>query len=100
MNDQIERTVQCLKLNKELPGLPKPPFPGPLGKKIFENISAEAWAMWRDDMQIKVLNEYRLSMSDPAAHQVLLKQMKLFLNLESGEAVAEVGDPLKGGKVG
>lgn len=100
MNEQIERKVLCLKLNKELPGLSKPPFPGSLGKKIFENISAEAWAMWREDMQIKVLNEYRLSMSDPAAHQVLLKQMKLFLNLESGEALAEVGDSTKGKNIG
>lgn len=91
MSEQNEKLVQCLKLNKQLPGLQKPPFPGPLGKKIYENISAEAWSMWREDMQIKVLNEYRLSMSDPAAHQVLLKQMKLFLNLESGEQV-DVGN--------
>ena len=95
MNEQNERIVMCSKLKKQLAGLIKPPFPGPLGKKIFENVSQEAWTMWKDDMQIKVLNEYRLSMSDPAAHQVLLKQMKLFLNLESGEQV-EVGDEKRG----
>lgn len=93
-----DRLVICSKLNKELPGLEKPPFPGPLGKTIFEKVSKEAWSAWRDDMQIKILNEYRLSMSDPAAHQVLLKQMKLFLNLESGESVATVGDAERGRK--
>ncbi len=96
MSEQTERIVHCVKFDKDLPGLEKPPFPGPLGKKIYENVSAEAWSAWRNDMQIKVLNEYRLSMSDPAAHQVLLKQMKLFLNLESGENVADVGDEKRG----
>lgn len=96
MSEKNVRLVKCVKFDKELPGLEKPPFPGQLGKVIFENVSAEAWREWREDMQIKVLNEYRLSMSDPEAHQVLLKQMKLFLNLESGEAVASVGDATRG----
>ena len=100
MTENNERLVMCCKLNKELPGLEKPPFPGPLGKTIYEKVSKEAWKAWREDMQIKVLNEYRLSMSDPEAHQVLLKQMKLFLNLESGEKVAEVGDAERGRKEG
>ena len=98
MSENKERLVICSKFSKELPGLEKPPFPGILGKTIFEKVSKEAWKAWREDMQIKVLNEYRLSMSDPEAHQVLLKQMKLFLNLESGEAVVAVGDEERGRK--
>ncbi len=96
MSENNERLLMCSKLKKELPGLEKPPFPGSLGKIIFENVSKEAWKAWREDMQIKVLNEYRLSMSDPEAHQVLLKQMKLFLNLESDGSVAAVGDAERG----
>lgn len=96
MSHENKRLVLCSKLGKELPGLEKPPFPGSLGKTIFEKVSQEAWKSWREDMQIKVLNEYRLSMSDPEAHQVLLKQMKLFLNLENGEAVVAVGDEERG----
>jgi Fe-S cluster biosynthesis and repair protein YggX len=81
------RLVQCVKLGKELPGLPKPPFPGDLGQSIFDSVSEQAWKMWRDDMQIKVLNEYRLNMGDPKDYQVLIDQMLLFLNLKAGSVV-------------
>lgn len=89
------RKVNCLKLGRELPGLEKPPFPGEMGRKIYENISEEAWRMWRDDMQIKVLNEYRLNMGDPKDYQALVDQMLLFLNLKSGQA-AEVENESRG----
>ena len=91
----MSRTVKCLKLEKELPGLDKPPFGGEVGKRIFENISAEAWRMWKEDMQIKVLNEYRLNMGDAKDYQVLVDQMMLFLNLKAGE-IAEVENPDRG----
>jgi len=92
------RTVKCIKLGRELPGLEKPPFPGELGKQIFENISAEAWLQWKNDLQIKILNEYRLNMSDPKDYQTLMQQMKLFLNLEGGGKVAEVENADRGKK--
>ncbi|RME60670.1 MAG: oxidative damage protection protein [Candidatus Dadabacteria bacterium] len=82
-----QRTVFCKKLKKELPGLEKPPFPGELGKLIYENISKEAWDMWVNDIQIKVLNEYRLNMGDPKDYQFLMDQMCFFLNLKEGEEV-------------
>ena len=52
------RLVQCVKLQKELPGLDEPPWPGDLGKKVFEKVSAEAWKMWEERMKL-ILNEYR-----------------------------------------
>lgn len=91
-----ERTVKCLKLGKDLPGLEKPPFGGETGKLIFENISKQAWSMWKDDMQIKVLNEYRLNMSDKADYQKLVDQMMLFLNLKGEGVVAEVENSERG----
>lgn len=81
------RKLKCIKLGKELEGLEKPPFAGEIGQKIFEQVSQEAWLMWRDDMQIKVLNEYRLNMGDPKDYQVLVDQMLLFLNLKEGAQV-------------
>ncbi len=81
-----ERTVKCAKLGKDLPGLDKPPFGGDLGKKIFETVSAEAWRGWQD-MQIKVLNEYRLNMANPKDYQLLVEQMMAFLNLKEGPVV-------------
>ena len=90
-----ERTVNCKKLGKELPGLSKPPFAGEVGQLIYDNISEQAWKMWADDMQIKVLNEYRLNMGDPEDYKALVEQMMLFLNLQEGE-VAEVENAERG----
>ena len=87
MTQDRSRMVNCVKLGKELPGLEKPPFPGEIGQKIYDKVSAQAWSMWRDDMQIKVLNEYRLNMGDPKDYQVLVDQMLLFLNLKEGQVV-------------
>ena len=90
-----ERLVKCLKLGRELPGLDKPPFKGEIGQKIYERISKQAWSMWKEDMQIKVLNEYRLNMGDPKDYQILLDQMLAFLNLKEGEVV-EVENATRG----
>lgn len=91
----MARTVLCSKFKKELPGLEKPPFGGEIGKKIFDSVSAEAWSQWSTDVQIKVLNEYRLNMGDPRDYQVLVDQMLRFLGLEQG-TVAEVENSERG----
>lgn len=90
-----ERLVNCLKLNKELPGLEKPPFSGKIGQEIFEKISKTAWEMWTKDMQIKVINEYRLNMGDKDDYNMLVEQMLLFLNLKEGSTV-EVENATRG----
>jgi Fe-S cluster biosynthesis and repair protein YggX len=90
-----ERLVMCSRLGKELPGLKKLPFPGEIGQQIYDRVSQQAWDMWNKDMQIKVLNEYRLNMGDPKDYQVLVEQMLLFLNLKAG-AVAEVENADRG----
>jgi Fe-S cluster biosynthesis and repair protein YggX len=92
-----ERLVFCAKFQKDLPGLEKPPFSGEAGKLIFEKISAQAWKLWKDDMQIKVLNEYRLNMADKNDYQKLVDQMYLFLNLKEG-SVVEVENAERGRK--
>lgn len=89
------RNVLCKKFGKELPGLEKPPFPGELGKKIFENVSAQAWKSWADDMQIKVVNEYRLNMGTKKDYDFLVEQMLAYLNLKGG-AVVEVENAERG----
>jgi Fe-S cluster biosynthesis and repair protein YggX len=87
----------CSKFKRELPGLEKPPFGGEIGKMIFERVSAEAWGQWNADVQIKVLNEYRLNMADPKDYKVLVDQMMRFLGLEEG-TVAEVENAERGRK--
>ena len=91
----MTRLVKCKKFDKELPGLAKAPFSGEVGQEIYENISEEAWLAWTKDMQIKVINEYRLNMGVKADYEKLIEQMMLFLNLKSGENL-EVENPERG----
>ena len=71
------RTVQCIKLGKEAEGLKVQPYPGLLGKRIFENISQEAWSMWLAH-QTMLINEYRLSPIEPTARKFLEEEMEKF----------------------
>lgn len=69
--------VQCVKLGRELPGLEKPPFPGELGLRIFENVSAEGYALWQPHMTI-LINHYGLNPADPDTRKILREQMEEF----------------------
>lgn len=71
------RMVNCVKLHRELPGLEKPPFSGPLGQRIYDHISAEAYAEWKPQLTI-LINHYGLNPADPEARQMLRKQMEAF----------------------
>jgi Fe-S cluster biosynthesis and repair protein YggX len=71
------RTVFCQKFQKELPGLDAPPWPGELGERIYQNISAEAWKMWEERMKM-ILNEYRLMPWQKEAQQLVTKHMEDF----------------------
>ncbi len=79
------RTVFCVKLKRELPGLDEVPFDGhPLGQRIYEHVSKEAWAMWVEHMKM-IMNEYRLNLGTPQAQEFLLKQMEQFFFGEGAE---------------
>ena len=71
------RTVKCVKLGKEAPGLEKPPLPGELGKRIFESVSEEAWGQWLEHQKM-LMNEYRIDLSDKSSRQILKTQMEQF----------------------
>jgi Fe-S cluster biosynthesis and repair protein YggX len=72
-----DRTVHCVKLGRELPGLERPPMPGELGKRIYEQVSAEAWQQWTEQQKM-IINEYRLSLVDPQARKFLREQAERF----------------------
>jgi Fe-S cluster biosynthesis and repair protein YggX len=72
------RTVFCVKLQRELPALPSPPWPGPLGQRIYEQVSAEAWQMWEERMKM-ILNEYRLMPWQKEAQDLIARHMEEFL---------------------
>ena len=69
--------VKCIKLNIEAEGLDSSPYPGDLGKRIYENVSKQAWQMWLSQ-QTMLINEYRLSMLDPKAREMLATEMEKF----------------------
>jgi Fe-S cluster biosynthesis and repair protein YggX len=74
----MPRTILCKLLNKELPGLDAPPFPGPKGQEIFEHYSAEAWLAWQDT-QTMLINEKHLNMMDKESRKYLNDQRDKFL---------------------
>lgn len=77
------RMVECVKLGRTLPGLDKPPFPGELGQRIYEQVSAEGYALWLPHMTI-LINHYALNPADPETRALLRQEMNAFF---FGEAV-------------
>ena len=71
------RLVFCVKLQKELPGLDAPPWPGPIGQRIYEAVSAQAWKLW-EERQKMILNEYRVMPWQKEGQELILKQMEDF----------------------
>ena len=83
----MARTVNCVKLGREAEGMDFPPYPGPLGKRIYENVSKEAWAGWLKH-QTMLANENRLSLADPSARKYLSEQTEAYF-FGSGAAQVE-----------
>ncbi len=79
----MTRMVNCAKLSKELEGLDRPTYPGELGKRIYLNISKEAWASWVQH-QTMLINEYRLTPIEPKARTFLEEEMEKFLFGDGG----------------
>ena len=71
----MTRMVNCIKLGREAEGLERPPVPGALGQRIFENVSKEAWQQWVK-YQTMLINENRLNLMDPKARKYLAEQME------------------------
>lgn len=79
----MSRTVFCKRYKKDLPGLDAPPFPGPKGQEVFEQVSAQAWNEWQS-LQTMLINEKHLNMMDKDARKYLNEQRDKYL---AGEAV-------------
>ena len=83
----MTRTVHCIKLDRDAPGLDFPPYPGDLGKRIFDNVSKEAWQGWLKH-QTMLVNENRLNLADASARQYLARQMERYFFGEGAERPA------------
>ena len=71
----MTRMVQCVYLKREAQGLDRPPYPGPLGQRVYESVSKEAWARWINH-QTMLINEYRLTPIEPKARKFLEGEME------------------------
>ena len=71
----MPRMIQCVKLGREAEGLDFPPYPGPLGQRIFAHVSKEAWRQWLEHQKMLV-NENRLNLADRKARDYLAQQME------------------------
>lgn len=73
----MARMVKCVKLGREAEGLDLPPMPGALGKRVWENVSKEAWQGWLQQ-QTRLINENRLNLLDPQARKYLAEQTEKY----------------------
>jgi len=71
------RRVFCIRLGRELPGLPVLPFAGPLGQRLYDNVSLEAWGQWLAQSKM-VINEYRLNLSTAEGRERLMQECEKF----------------------
>jgi Fe-S cluster biosynthesis and repair protein YggX len=83
----MTRMIQCTYLKKEAEGLAYLPYPGDLGKRIYDNISKEAFELWKKH-QTMLVNENRLNLADLRARQYLARQMEQFLFGDGGDKPA------------
>jgi len=89
---QMVRMVNCIKLGRELPGLEKPPFPGELGQRIFDNVSAQGYALWQPHMTI-LINHYALNPADPETRRMLRREMEDFFFGENALVTENLSPP-------
>lgn len=88
----MSHMVHCVKLGKEAPGMKFPPFPNELGKRIYNNVSQEAWDGWLR-YQTMIINENRLSLADPRARQYITQQMENYFFGEGADQISGYTPP-------
>ena len=88
----MARTVQCIKLGIEAEGLDFPPYPGEMGKRLWESVSKQAWAESMQQ-QTMLVNENRLNLADQRAREYLKRQMEKHFFGDGADVVQGYGPP-------
>ena len=73
----MPRMVKCVKLGKELPGIPYKPFNNELGQRIYDNVSMDAWRQWIEHSKM-IVNEYRIDLASPQGQKLMLEQAEKY----------------------
>jgi len=87
-----EHIVHCAKLDKDLPGIDETPFDHPLGQRIYDNVSKQAWDMWKEHLKM-IINEFRLNPATLEAQEMIIKQMEAYFFGEGGDAPPDYVPP-------
>jgi len=74
----MPRMVTCVKLGKELPGIPYKPFNNELGQRIYDNVSMDAWRQWIEHSKM-IVNEYRIDLASPQGQKLMLEQAEKYV---------------------
>ncbi len=73
----MPRMVNCVKLGREAEGLEKPPIKGDLGKRVFENVSKEAWRLWLEHSKM-LINEYRMDLMSESGQRIWMTELEKY----------------------
>ena len=90
----MSRMVQCVKLGREAEGLEKQPIKGELGKRVFDNVSKEAWKMWLEHSKM-LINEYRLDLISESGERIWMTELEKYFFGEGAALPAEFVAPPK-----
>lgn len=83
--------VHCVKLGREAPGLEKPPLKGPVGQRVFENVSAEAWRKWLEHSKM-LINEFRLDVTSEQGQNIWFTELDKYFWGEGSAAPPDFVD--------
>jgi len=74
----------CSRCGKpgEAPPVRRVPFPPAVKQKVLDSVCTACWREW-EDMEVKVINEYRLNFIDPEHRAMLQRACLEFLNLSA-----------------
>lgn len=87
----MSRMVHCVKLGREAPGLEKPPLKGPVGQRVFENVSAEAWRKWLEHSKM-LINEFRLDVTSEQGQNIWFTELDKYFWGEGSAAPPDFVD--------
>jgi Fe-S cluster biosynthesis and repair protein YggX len=93
----MARMVKCVVLKREAEGLDRPPHPGSLGQRIYENVSREGWTKWLERLTM-IINENGISTADPTSIKVIEQHMVGFLFREGDRGALPQGFQAGGAK--
>jgi len=88
----MARLVKCVKLQRELPGLPYKPFEDELGQRLYDNVSLEAWKMWLEHSKM-IVNEYRVDLASSRGQQILLDEAEKYFFGEGAQLPPDFQPP-------